>query len=391
LDVLLQDKSETQEVLKKFLRGAQKEFDAKVKKLRSDNDIEFKNTQVEDFLDEEGIKHEFSASYTPQQNGVAERKNCTLIEMARTMLDEYKTSEQFWVEAINMACHATNHVYVHKLLKKTSYELLTGNKPNVSYFQVFGCKCYVLYKRSKSSKFASKVYEGFLLDYDSNSRAYRVFIVTTGCVETMCDAVLDETNASQKEQVDLDLVDDEETPCDALQRMAIGDVRPQDPNDQPQEQTPKDTTPPAQGLDQDNNKEEDGPNDQAQEERNDQGGDEDDGDNGETPPHTRVHHNVQRGHPVDNILGDIEKGVTTKSCVANFCEYYSFVSSFKPFKVEDVLHDLDWVVAMQEELNNFKCNEVWSLVERLKQNVVDTKWVFCNKQDEHGVVTRNKA
>jgi hypothetical protein len=72
--------------------------------------------------------------YTPQQIAVAERKNHTLIKMARTTLDEYKTSERFWVEVINAACHATNHLYLHKLLKKTSYELLTGNKPNVSYF-----------------------------------------------------------------------------------------------------------------------------------------------------------------------------------------------------------------------------------------------------------------
>jgi hypothetical protein len=104
-----------------------------------------------------------------------------------------------------------------------------------------------------------------------------------------------------------------------------------------------------------------------------------------------VCHNVQRDHPINNILGDIEKGVTTRSCIANFCEHYSFVSSFESFKVEDALRDLDWVVAMQEELNNFKRNEVWSLVERPRQNVVSTKWVFCNKQDEHGVVTRNKA
>jgi transposase InsO family protein len=82
-------------MLKKFLRRAQNKFDVKVKKIRSDNVTEFKNTQVEDFLDEEGIKHEFSAPYTPQQNGVAERKNRTLIEMARIILDEYKTSDQF--------------------------------------------------------------------------------------------------------------------------------------------------------------------------------------------------------------------------------------------------------------------------------------------------------
>jgi hypothetical protein len=100
-----------------------------------------------------------------------------------------------------------------------------------------------------------------------------------------------------------------------------------------------------------------------------------------------VHHNIQRDHSVNNILGDIEKEVTTRSRVANFCAHYSFVSSFEPFKVEDALHDPDWMVAMQEELNNL----VWSLVERPKQNIVGTKWVFCNKQDEHGVVIRNKA
>jgi transposase InsO family protein len=91
----LQEKSKTQEVLKKFLRRAQNEFDAKVKKIGSGNDTEFKNTQVEDFLDEEGIKHAFLTPYTPQKNRVTKRKNRTLIKMTRTMLDEYTTSDQF--------------------------------------------------------------------------------------------------------------------------------------------------------------------------------------------------------------------------------------------------------------------------------------------------------
>jgi hypothetical protein len=108
-------------------------------------------------------------------------------------------------------------------------------------------------------------------------------------------------------------------------------------------------------------------------------------------PPTQVRATIQRHHPVNQILGDISKGVTTRSRLATFCEHYSFVSSIEPFKVEEALQDLDWVSAMQEELNNFKRNEVWSLVPRPKQNVVGTKWVFRNKQDEHGVVTRNKA
>jgi hypothetical protein len=125
----------------------------------------------------------------------------------------------------------------------------------------------------------------------------------------MCDVVFNETNGSQKEQVDLDLVDDEEATCDALQKMAIGDVRPQDPSNKPQETFPNDTTPPAQGLDQDNHEKDVKPNDQGQEESNDQGkDDDDDGDKGEAPPHPRVHQNVQRDHPIDNILDDIKKG-----------------------------------------------------------------------------------
>ena len=124
----LQDKSEAQGIVKKFIRRAQNEYELKIKHVRSDNGSEFRNTNVEEFLDEEGIKHEFSAPYTPQQNGIVERKNRTLIEAARTMLDEYKTPDIFWAEAINTTCHAINRLYIHKYLGKTPYEIITGNK-----------------------------------------------------------------------------------------------------------------------------------------------------------------------------------------------------------------------------------------------------------------------
>jgi hypothetical protein len=104
-----------------------------------------------------------------------------------------------------------------------------------------------------------------------------------------------------------------------------------------------------------------------------------------------VHQAIQRDHPINSILGDIHKGVTTRSRVAHFCEDYSFVSFIEPYRVEDAVRDSDWVLAMQDELNNFTRNEVWHLVSRPNQNVVGTKWVFCNEKDEHGVVTRNKA
>jgi transposase InsO family protein len=116
----LQEKSQAQETLKRFLRRAQNEFGLRIKKIRNDNGTEFKNSQIDGFLEEEGIKHEFSSPYTPQQNGVVERKNITLLDMARTMLDEYKTPDRFWAEAINTACYSINRLYLHQILKKTS-------------------------------------------------------------------------------------------------------------------------------------------------------------------------------------------------------------------------------------------------------------------------------
>jgi hypothetical protein len=378
LGVLLQEKSQTQENLKGLSRRAQNEFGLRIKKIRSDNGTEFKTSQIEGFLEDEGIKHEFSSPYTPQQNGVVERKNRTLLDMARTMLDEYKTSDRFWAEAINTVCYAINRLYLHRILKKTSYELLTGKKPNVSYFRVFGSKCFILVKRGRKSKFAPKVVQGFLLGYDSNTRAYRVFNKSTGLVEVSCDIVFDETNGSQVEQVDLDELDDEEALCVTLRNMSIGDVCPKEPEEPPQAQDQPSSSiqasPPTQDEDQAQGNEEEDQDETPQEEDNDQGGDANDqdkeDDQGPKTASPIVHQAIQRDHPMNSILGDIHKGVTTRSRVAHFCEHYSFVSSIEPYRVEDALRDSDWVLAMQKELNNFTRNDVWHLVLRPNQNVV---------------------
>jgi transposase InsO family protein len=336
----LQEKSQTQDTLKGFLRRTQNEFGLRIKKIRSNNGTEFKNSQIEGFLEEEGIKHEFSSPYTPQQNDVVERQNRTLLDMARTMLDEYKTPNRFWTEAINTACYSINRLYLHQILKKTSYELLTSKKPNVSYFRVFGSKCFILIKRGRSSKFALKAVEGFLLGYDSNTRAYRVFNKSTGLVEVSCDIVFDETNGSQIEQVDLDELDDEKAPCVALRNMSIGDVCPKESKEPPQAQDQSSSSmqasPPTQDEDQtQDDEDEDQEDEPPQEEDMDQGGDEDDQDKEDNqeirdqrPPHPRVHQAIQRDHPSTPFLVIFTRG---------------------------------------------------------------TKWVFRNKQDEHGVVTRNKA
>jgi hypothetical protein len=236
---------------------------------------------------------------------VVERKNKTLIDMARTMLGEFKTPEWFWSEAVNTACHAINRLYLHRLLKKTSYELLIGNKPNVSYFRVFGRKCYILVKKGRHSKFAPKAVEGFLLGYDSNTKAYRVFNKSSGLVEVSSNVVFDETNGSPREQIDLDDIDEDDVPTAAMRTMTISDMRPHELQEQDQPSSSTLVHPPTQDDGQ-----------IPQEEGQDQGGAQEDQvveEEAPRAPPTQVRASIQKHHPVDQILGDISKGVTTRS------------------------------------------------------------------------------
>ena len=107
-----------------------------------------------------------------------------------------------------------------------AYELLTGKKPKVHYFRIFGSKCVILNKKSKSSKFVPKVDEGFMLGYGTNEHGYRVFNKTTGLIEIMVDVTFDETGGSQKEQVNIEIVGNEEAPHKAIKKLAIGEVKP---------------------------------------------------------------------------------------------------------------------------------------------------------------------
>ena len=192
--------------------------------IRSDNGSEFKNYTLNDFLSEEGIRHQYSAAYTPQQNGVAERKNRTLMDMARSMLAEYKSPYNFWAEAISTTCHSANRLYLRKGLDKTPYEILTGNKPNISYFKVFGCKCFYLIKGVRLSKFHSKALEGIFVGYGAESRTYRIYDKTSGRVIESSSVVFEETDSSIVGQVDM--CADDEIPPDAIGRMGVGFFRP---------------------------------------------------------------------------------------------------------------------------------------------------------------------
>jgi hypothetical protein len=108
----------------------------------------------------------------------------------------------------------------------------------------------------------------------------------------------------------------------------------------------------------------------------------------------RVERNLElRGHTLEKVIGDLRGNVSARGQLAKFSNHQAYISMIEPKKVFKALEDPDWLDAMHEELNNFKCNNVWVLVEKPKEyrNVIGTKWIFKNKQDEHGIVVRNKA
>ncbi|GJV19968.1 putative ribonuclease H-like domain-containing protein [Tanacetum coccineum] len=135
---------------------------------RCDNGTEFKNSEMNQFCEMKGIKREFSVARTPQQNGVAERKNRTLIEAARTMLADSLLPTTFWAEAINTACYVQNRVLITKPHNKTPYELLIGRPPNLDFMRPFGCPVTILNTLDHLGKFEGKADEGFLVGYSVN-------------------------------------------------------------------------------------------------------------------------------------------------------------------------------------------------------------------------------
>ncbi|GJX38601.1 retrovirus-related pol polyprotein from transposon TNT 1-94 [Tanacetum coccineum] len=138
---------------------------------------------MDDFCREKGIKREYSVARTPQQNGVAEMKNRTLIEATRTMLDDSKLPTTFWAKAVSTACYVQNRVLIVKPHNKTPYEFFRGFKPAIGFMKPFGCHVTILNTLDKLGKFDGKSDESFFVGYSLSSKAFRVYNTRTRKVQ----------------------------------------------------------------------------------------------------------------------------------------------------------------------------------------------------------------
>ena len=384
----------------------------KVTRIRSDNGTEFKNSTMRSFCEDKGIVHEFSAPRTPQQNGVVERKNRTLIEAARTMLDESKLPTYFWAEAVNTACYTQNISVVNQAQGLTPYQLYKGKKPTLNFLHVFGCKCFVLRNQGENlGKFESKADEGIFVGY-AVGKAYRVYNLRLNIVMESVHVMFDDKkitgledegfhdNLQFENEVPYVIQDDSDDENNSRSTAVDGHNLSVD-NNQPTgntisvgsidraanesfETTDNSSTANSSrisrftmtgGASQDHNHDQNSHNEASSSRRN-------------LPPQIKW----TRDHPPENIIGDATAGVKTRSATLEECLHASFLSQEEPRKIEEALQDADWILAMQEELNQFERNKVWKLVPKPKdRTIVGTKWVFKNKVDENGIITRNKA
>ena len=405
--LFLRTKDEAFTEFKDLITNLETKYSVKLKTIRSDHGGEFEKDFVT-FCKSRGITHEFSAPRTPQQNGVVERKNRTLQETARTLLHESNLPRKFWAEAVNTSCYVLNRVLIRPILLKTPYELLKNKTPNISYFRVFGSKCFILDTQNTRGKFDAKSTEGIFLGYSTTSKAYRVYNSIKHKVEESINIAFNESTVHIS-QIEEDVA---EQPSHSQMRQSHSQksqasqdksASPTTPdsstssgNSQDSPQTPDQWSNDSSTSQQGNSTQEEMRQSHSKSQSKETTPIPYQADNSNEEEMSTIHlpksSRTVKNHPPDNLISELDQGITTRSRLRNFCAFCAFVADFEPKNAQEAVEDECWSVAMQEELNQFERCQVWELVPPpTNAKVIGTRWVFKNKKDEDGNIVRNKA
>ncbi|GKA32745.1 retrovirus-related pol polyprotein from transposon TNT 1-94 [Tanacetum coccineum] len=391
----LRKKSQAPEMIMSFIRMVENQNDVKVKQIRTDNGTEFRNHELESFCDEKGISQNFSSPYTPEQNGVAERRNKTLIKAARTMLNGSVLSKNFWTDAVRTACYSQNRSILVKRHDKTSYEIFRERIPNISYFHVFGCPMFIHNHKDHLGKFDAKADDGYFLGYSSVSNAFRVYNTRRQQIEETYHVTFDESmDAIGQYQVDSDvsyyIILHGRSLTEITQENHVSEVIARN---EPEIPHTKDTEGPPDLINTEGIHEQNAQNDQMITQPTDIPS----GNNTEVPGSipkslvpdvTQFHISNQAStssHPAPqdrwsrdqhielvNIIGDPGEGMLTRSMAAKLTAASASECLFADFLFE---------VEPKKTLVPLPYGKI----------AIGSKWVFRKKKDEHGTTTKNKA
>ncbi|KAF5775122.1 putative RNA-directed DNA polymerase [Helianthus annuus] len=196
---LLHSKDEAFEAFKIYKAEVEKQKEKRIKILRSDRGGEYFNRRFDAFCEEEGIIHERTAPYTPQQNGLAERKNRTLVEMANCMLNQSGLPRNMWGEAVLTACYVHNRI-TSRVIPTSPYELWKGRKPNLEHLRVWGCLAYYRVPDPKTLKLGERAFKSVFIGYASHSKSYRLLDDESGIVVESRDVEFFENKFSRDDE-----------------------------------------------------------------------------------------------------------------------------------------------------------------------------------------------
>ena len=196
---LLRDKSQAKDCIKSYVRMVENKFGRKPWIIRSDRGGEFVNKELKQFYSDEGIEMQLTAGYSPEQNGVAERRNRYLQEMAMCMLLDAGLEKQYWGEAVAAAAYIQNRL-PSRTVHKTPFELWSGQKPDIGHLKVFGCEAFVHVPDAKRGKMDSKAKKLIFVGYDCGSKAYRFLNKQTNQITVSRDAKFLELGSQLQEK-----------------------------------------------------------------------------------------------------------------------------------------------------------------------------------------------
>lgn len=190
--VLIRNKDEAFEAFKKVKAAAEMEKNSKLKALRMDRGGEFTSNEFKTYCERLGIKHYLTVPYSPQQNGVVERRNQTVVGMARSLLKSMGVLGEFWGEAVSTAVYLLNRAPTKSVVGKTPYEAYYDRKPSVNHLRIFGCLAHVKVVKPHLSKLADRSKQMVFIGYDMNTKGYRMFDPASRRVVVTRDAVFEE-------------------------------------------------------------------------------------------------------------------------------------------------------------------------------------------------------
>jgi hypothetical protein len=377
---LLKTKDQALESFKKIKARAETESGSKLKGLRTDRGGEFTSNLFTVFCNENGIKHYTTTPYTPQQNGVVERRNQTVVEMARCMLKAMQVPPEFWGEAVCAAVYTLNRAPTKSLNNMTPFEAWHGRKPRVSHLRIFGCTTSVKIAGPNLSKLADRSRKMVFIGYEIGTKGYRFYDPSTAKLVVSRDVIFAENEPWNWDRASGNIVQE---PDSFIVEYKLSEQNPTTAGTDTELQQP------------DNNADQQG----SAVDYSDQGGN-------YAPPNTPQSASSQNHGwitPSTQQSADSEEGPVRYRTMTDLLDSTEELHDFEysgvfmlaadePRSVEEALEEECWKKAMEAEMQSILQNQTWTLSELPKDHkAIGPKWVFKVKKDPAGNIVKHKA